>query len=265
MIPKIDNVAVFVADTEPAQKTYKKLSQYLNIVALDKADMAIAIGGDGLMLKSLHKILMNHKNIPIYGINRGSYGFLMNSFDDHLSDQETHALFENAEGIKVYPLMMKCTDTDGKIHCHYAINEVSVFRLSAQIAKLRIIIDGQVRMEELWCDGVIIATPAGSTAYNYAAYGSIIPLEAKVLALTPVAPARPPRWRGALLNHKSNVEIQIKDNGKRPISAVADNVEIMNVVSIEISEDRSKPLTLLFNPDANLADRILKQQFVIES
>ncbi len=251
-------ITILASDTPHAQATLQALQRQITPVALEDADMIITIGGDGMMLKTLHQTLVE-RSLPVYGINRGSYGFLMNILNDGDTMLEK---ISQAELITLYPLMMEAYDSQGELRSHYAINEISLFRRTAQIAKLKVIIDDEVRMESLWCDGIIVATPAGSTAYNYAAYGSIVPLGSNMLSLTPISPFRPPRWRGALLNHKSVVSIEIIEQDKRPISAVADNVEIINVSTIKIFEDRRKPMQLLFNPDAHLADRILKQQFI---
>ena len=256
-----DKISILAAKTQKAQNTTEFLRKSIKDEPFDKADTIIAIGGDGFMLETLHKIIdkSSYHKQKTYGINRGSYGFLLNHFDtqkDDISD-----ILANAEPHILYPLQLTATDKNGKTHNAYAINEVSLFRRIAQIAKLKISIDGQVRLRELWCDGIILATPAGSTAYNYAAYGPIVPLDSRILCLTPLAPFRPPRWRGALLPHRSTVTIEVLESEKRPVSAVADNIEITDVVKIDMHLNRDIPLTLLFNPDADLKERVLSQQF----
>ncbi len=256
-------IAILKNDTTKARATSDFLQQKIQSVPLADADKIICIGGDGFMLETLHDTIKKPlaKKPPIYGINRGSYGFLLNGFDENKDDIVTK--INHAKPLTLHPLHLTAIDKNGTIHQCHAINEVSLFRRIAQIAKLRIKIDGQVRLESLWCDGIIISTPAGSTAYNYAAYGSIVPLDSKILCLTPIAPFRPPRWRGALLPHDSHIVIEVIESEKRPVSAVADNVEIEDVVKIELFLDKHMPFTLLFDPDAGLAERILTQQFSI--
>jgi NAD+ kinase len=221
----------------------------------ENADVVVALGGDGLMLQTLHRFMTSGK--PIYGIHRGTVGFLMNEFaPDGLVER-----LAAAHKTIIHPLVMQAHDVHGAIHEHRAINEVSLFRQSAQAANLRILIDGQERLTELVADGVLVATPAGSTAYNLSAQGAIIPINAPLLALTPISPFRPRRWRGALLPDKAKVTIEIRDAGKRPVAAVADHDEVRDVTRVDIRMDHGISLNMLFDPGHNLDERILREQF----
>ena len=214
--------------------------------------MVVALGGDGFMLETLHRAL--DCGVPIYGMNRGSLGFLLNEFvEDRLPER-----LASAERAVIHPLRMAAVDKDGRAHEGLAINEVSLLRLTA---KLRITIDGKVRLDELVCDGALVCTPAGSTAYNLSAHGPIIPLNGEVLALTPISAFRPRRWRGALLSHTAKVVFQVLEADKRPDSAVADNYEVRDVCEVRIEEDRSVALTMLFDAGRSLEERVLAEQF----
>ena len=217
--------------------------------------MIVALGGDGLMLQTLHKFMNSGK--PIYGMHRGTVGFLMNDFSlDGLSER-----LAAAHITVIHPLVMRARDAQGRTHEHRAINEVSLFRQSAQAAHLRILIDGKERLAELIADGVLVATPAGSTAYNLSVQGPIIPINAPMLALTPISPFRPRRWRGALLPDKAKVTIEVLDADKRPVAAVADHDEVRSVRSVDVSMDHSCSINMLFDPGHNLDERILREQF----
>ena len=207
------------------------------------------------MLQTMHRY-MNSK-IPIYGMNRGSVGFLLN---DYREDDLLHRL-KAAEINVIHPLRMSATDLDGAEHQALAINEVSLFRQTYQAAKLRIIVDGTLRLNELICDGVLVSTPAGSTAYNLSAHGPIVPINAPLLALTPICPFRPRRWRGALLPNAATVLIEVIEADKRPASAVADNTEFRNVVAVEVKEESGIDIFMMFDPGHSLAERILSEQF----
>ena len=208
------------------------------------------------MLETLHQFIS--RGLPIYGMNRGSVGFLMNVFREHgLLDR-----LERVETVVLHPLRMTATCADGSVIEALAINEVSMLRETRQAAKLRIRIDGKVRIEELVCDGLLVASPAGSTAYNLSAHGPILPLGANVLALTPISAFRPRRWRGALLPHTAKITFDVLEGGKRPVSAVADYTEVRDVVKVSVCEDRSIDLTLLFDPEHNLEERIIAEQFL---
>jgi NAD+ kinase len=219
------------------------------------ADIIVALGGDGFMLQTLHAFVGEKK--PIYGMNLGSVGFLMNEFsEDGLAER-----LAAAEPAVIHPLRMKATTRDGAVTDALAFNEVSLLRETRQTAKLRIIIDEKVRIKELICDGALIATPAGSTAYNLSAHGPILPIDAALLALTPISAFRPRRWRGALLPHRSRARFEILEAAKRPVSAVADNLEVRNVASVDVAEDRSISMTMLFAAGHSLDERILAEQF----
>jgi len=220
-----------------------------------EADAIVTLGGDGLMLQTLHRHM--NDRIPIYGMNRGSVGFLMNEYaEDHLRERLTAA-----ETSRIHPLSMLAYDADGKAHKGLAINEVSLFREAYQAAKLQISIDGMVRLEELICDGVLVATPAGSTAYNLSAHGPIVPINARLLALTPISPFRPRRWRGALSPNRARISISVREAQKRPVSAVADHTEIRHVLRVDIEEAHQIELLMMFDPGHSLDDRILAEQF----
>ncbi len=219
------------------------------------ADVLVALGGDGFMLETLRRDLARRR--PIYGMNRGSVGFLMNDYAEEGLLERIAA----AEKAEIHPLVMRVRDAAGRQQEAIAINEVSLLRQTYQSAKLRILVDGRARMPELICDGILVSTPAGSTAYNLSAHGPIIPLSGQVLALTPISAFRPRRWRGALLSHKDRVTFEILEADKRPVSAVADNVEVRDVIQVDVVEDRSLSFTLLFDAGRSLEERVLAEQF----
>jgi NAD+ kinase len=224
-------------------------------VSPEQADVIVALGGDGFMLQTLHAFMNTGK--PIYGMNGGSVGFLMNEFtEDGLPERIAAALSS-----QVHPLAMRAVGAAGKIYTAHAINEVSLLRQSYQAAKLRIDVDGKTRLEELICDGLLVATPAGSTAYNLSAHGPILPIYAPLLALTPISAFRPRTWRGALLPDHVTVRITALEPDKRPINAVADNVEFKSVVEVSVSEDKQAESLILFDPDHSWDERILTEQF----
>ncbi|HEY7979816.1 MAG TPA: NAD kinase [Rhizomicrobium sp.] len=220
------------------------------------ADIIIALGGDGFMLQTLHHFLGSKK--PIYGMNLGSVGFLMNEYRDEGLPERLAA----AEPAHVHPLRMKATTTAGQSIDALAFNEVSLLRETRQAAKIRISVDDKVRIKELICDGVLISTPAGSTAYNLSAHGPILPIDAALLALTPISAFRPRRWHGALLSHRARTRFEILEPVKRPVSAVADDREVRNVAQVDVAEDRSISMTMLFDAGHSLDERILAEQFV---
>ncbi len=219
------------------------------------ADVIVALGGDGAMLDALRRRFRDHK--PVYGMHRGTVGFLMNEFGEENLPERINA----AERATLSPLRMTALDIHGEAHHRLAINEVSLLRQTAQTARLSITVDGETRMPELACDGIMIATPAGSTAYNLSAHGPILPIGANLLALTPVSAFRPRRWRGALLRHDAVVQFKIDDPERRPVSAAADNQEVRDIIQVEVSEDRAKSLVMLFDPGHALDERILREQF----
>jgi NAD+ kinase len=246
----------FVASSAPeAQAACKYLTKRYGGVDPDEATVIIALGGDGLMLQTLHRFM--GADIPIYGMNRGSVGFLMNEF----SEEGLLERLANAKISVIHPLKMQAENVKGEVHQALAINEVSLFRQTAQTARLSISVDGQERLSELICDGLLVATPAGSTAYNLSAGGPILPIKARLLALTPISPFRPRRWRGALLPNKASVRVNVLEADKRPVSAVADHTEFRDVLSVLIREERSLGLKLLFDPGHALEERILAEQF----
>ena len=246
----------FTASERPeAQEGLARLAARYGDVALSEAEVIVALGGDGFMLETFHDHMAT--GLPIYGMNRGSVGFLMNDYNETGLQERIAA----AERAVIRPLRMIATDVHGKTHVALAINEVSLLRQTRQTAKLRILIDGKLRLGELSCDGALVSTPAGSTAYNLSAHGPIIPLDARVLALTPISAFRPRRWRGALLAHTAQVTFEILEAGKRPVSAVADNFEVRDVVEVRVAEDREVELNMLFDEGRSLEERVLAEQF----
>lgn len=249
-------VGFVASEHDDAQRAKERLQQAYRHVAPERADIIVALGGDGLMLETLHRF--KDRNVPIFGMNRGSVGFLMNVYDEENLFQR----LTRAEEIVLNPLQMQAVDSSGRCHQALAINEVSLLRETRLAAKLRLAIDGIVRMPEMICDGVLIATPAGSTAYNLSVNGPILPLGTQVLVLTPISVFRPRHWRGAILPHQVTVTIDVLNHNLRPVSAVADYTEVRNVVKVTVHEDRTTPLRLLFDPEHNLEERILKEQFL---
>jgi NAD+ kinase len=250
--PRIAFVASPIAE---AQEARTRLSLRYGDTAASEADVIVALGGDGLMLQTLHRFMKSGK--PIYGMHRGTVGFLMNDFrEDGLPGR-----LAEAETTLIHPLLMRALDAKGQRHEAYAINEVSLFRQKYQAARLRILVDGKERLPELVADGVMVATPAGSTAYNLSAQGPIIPINAPLLALTPISPFRPRRWRGALLPDTATVGIEVLEGEKRPVAAVADHDEVRDVRSVEISMDHKIAIPMLFDPGHSLDERILREQF----
>jgi NAD+ kinase len=250
------HLAFVAADTEVAQAALKRLHGRYPHVPPEEADLIVALGGDGFMLETLHRYL--DRQVPIYGMNRGTVGFLMNAFREHGLMERVN----KAQPVVLHPLRMIAKLSNGETCEALAINEVSLLRETRQAAKIRIRIDGKERLDEMICDGVLVSTPAGSTAYNLSAHGPIVPLGAGILALTPISAFRPRRWRGALLPHTATVTFEILEAGKRPVSAVADYTEARDVVEVDVREDRSLDLTLLFDPEHNLEERIITEQFL---
>ncbi|MBV9346376.1 MAG: NAD kinase [Pseudolabrys sp.] len=248
-------IAFVAGGTPEAREAYERLATAYGNADPKSADVIVALGGDGLMLQTLHRFM--HSGIPIYGMHRGTVGFLMNDFSaENLRERLTAAHIT-----VIHPLLMCAHDGRGKKQEHRAINEVSLFRQSAQAAHLRVLVDGQERLSELVADGVLVASPAGSTAYNLSVQGPIIPINASLLALTPISPFRPRRWRGALLPDKAKVTIEVLDPAKRPVAAVADHDEVRSVAAVDVSMDHDVAINLLFDPGHNLDERILREQF----
>lgn len=261
---KFKNIGVVADNTPAAENALHDLSRRYKLINLDqkakdrktKPDVIIALGGDGFMLHTLHRYI--DKDIPIYGMNCGTVGFLMNEY-------RASGLTERlsvSRPTPINPLEMEAIDNKGKSHKEIAFNEVSLLRKTRQAAKLKIIIDGQERMGEMTCDGVLVSTPAGSSAYNSSVGGPIIPLKIWLLAITPISPFRPRRWRGALLPDKVVIRFEVKYPKKRPVNAVADFHEVENVQSVEIKKNLKREVTLLFDPGHSLEERILKEQFM---
>jgi NAD+ kinase len=254
-MPRFRNIAFVASETKEAETARRDLVSRYGDAPPEQADIIVALGGDGLMLQTMHRHL--NSRIPIYGMNRGSVGFLLNDYrDDHLLER-----LDTAEITVIHPLRMTARDRAGAEHRALAINEVSLFRQIYQAAKLRIAVDGTVRLDELICDGVLVSTPAGSTAYNLSAHGPILPINAPLLAVTPISPFRPRRWRGALLPNEAIVMIEVLEPEKRPVSAVADNTEFRDVVMVEVREESGIDIFMMFDPGHTLAERILSEQF----
>ncbi len=248
-------LAFLSSDAPDAKEALNNLTKRYGNNDAQSADVIVALGGDGFMLQTQHEFM--NSQIPVYGMNKGTIGFLMNEYrEDNLEDRVASAVAN-----RIHPLEMTATDAKGKKHKAKAINEVSMLRQSYQAASLQVAIDGKIRLESLICDGILLSTPAGSTAYNLSAHGPILPLDAPLLALTPVSPFRPRRWRGALLPNTSKVEITINEPDKRPVNAVADHIEVKSVRKISIHEDRKSTGILLFDPEHSWDERILAEQF----
>jgi NAD+ kinase len=254
--PKRYEKIAFVASAgAEAQQALAQLAALYGNQAPADADVVVALGGDGLMLQTLHQHMRSGK--PIYGMHRGTIGFLMNEF----SIDDLHARLAAARDTLINPLLMRATDISGIVHLHHAINEVALFRQTHQAARLRILIDEHERMPELIADGILVATPAGSTAYNLSAQGPIMPINAALLALTPISPFRPRRWRGALLPNTAVVVIEVLEGDKRPVAAVADHDEARDVRRVEVLSDKTISMRMLFDPGHSLEERILREQF----
>ena len=251
------NLAIVASPNSAAQEARKRLEQRYGARDPADADIIVALGGDGLMLRSLHQFMTPLK--PIFGMNYGSVGFLMNDLrEDGLPERLAKAVVS-----RIHPLRMRATDIDGQVHKRLAINEVSLFRTTYQAGKLQIAVNEKVRMQELICDGALVATPAGSTAYNLSAHGPILPLEARLLALTPISAFRPRRWRGALLDYDAVITFEVLQPADRVMNAAADHFEVPRVAVVEVSIDAVTSLELMFDPDHSLDERILREQFQI--
>jgi|TARA_R110000868_G_scaffold4752_1_gene29396 NAD+ kinase len=250
-----DRICFVTNDTPEADAAAARLRARYGDFPIETADVVVALGGDGLMLQTLHRVM--GLGVPVYGMNFGSVGFMMNTFsEDNLQER-----LQAVQRTRIYPLSMQVLSTTGQTQTALALNEVSLFRSTYQAAKLQIVVDGETRLEELICDGALLSTPAGSTAYNLSAHGPILPIEAPLLALTPISPFRPRRWRGAILSNRAVVKFITRESDKRPVSAVADNVEFQNVLEVTVFEDRSHGVTLLFDPGTSLEERVLSEQF----
>lgn len=246
----------FTASPKPeARQALGTMTRRYGQAALDNAELVVALGGDGWMLDTLRERFLDR--LPVYGMHRGTVGFLMNEYvEDGLLDR-----INTAVKAVIHPLEMTATQVDGTVTKRLAINEVSLLRQTSQTARLRILVDGRERLADMSADGVLVATPAGSTAYNLSAHGPIVPIGGNLLALTPISPFRPRHWRGALLRSDAHVEIEVQDPELRPVAATADTQEVRDVAKVAVREDRSSPMTMLFNEGHALDERILREQF----
>jgi len=252
-------MALVASPTEAAQDAAAELRSLYEWHPVERAELVVALGGDGFMLRTLHAMLDRHRILPVFGMNLGTVGFLMNDWRPDLLELR----LQHAKSITVLPLRMDTETVGGQRLSIPAINEVSLLRETRETAKIEVMVDGRVVLPELVCDGVLVASPAGSTAYNLSAQGPILPLESSLLALTPISPFRPRRWRGAILPNKTAISFRVLDAVKRPVSAVADQREVRDVAHISIGIDRTTPLTLMFDPEHALDDRITMEQFAV--
>jgi len=250
-------LALAVSPSEQAQEAAKELKQRYEWVSPKEADIVVALGGDGFMLQTLHTMLDRHRAMPVFGMNLGTVGFLMNEWSPDLLENRLMA----AKTIKVAPLKMDAITIEGEKMSLAAINEVSLLRETRQTAWIEVSVDDRVVLAELVADGVLVSTPAGSTAYNFSAHGPILPLESALVALTPISPFRPRRWRGALLPNKVHISIEVLESEKRPVSAVADHYETRGVSRVEVEKARNVELFMMFDPDHSLDERVLAEQF----
>ena len=248
-------IAFAAAPTKEAEAARRMLARLYKHVPLDRAAIVVALGGDGFMLETLRASI--NRDVAVYGMNRGSVGFLMNEF----RARGLMRRLARAERVKLRPLEMTAATVRGRERRALAINEVSLLRMTHQTANLRILVNGVERLDNLVCDGALIASPAGSTAYNLSAFGPIIPIGAHLLALTPISPFRPRRWRGALLPARSTIEFRVLEPDKRPVAAVADSFEVRDVARVLVRESRAHHCTIMFDPEHNLEERILREQF----
>lgn len=259
--PTFQRLALLASDTLRAQEAFVALSEQHDWVPVEQADAAVVLGGDGFMLQSLHAMLDAGRVIPAFGMNLGSIGFLMNRYDKRAA---IAARLARARRWSVSPLQVEAVTQDGTVHQMCAINEISLLRETRQTAKIEVTVGDRVRIKELICDGVLVATPAGSTAYNLSAHGPILPLDSKLLALTPISPFRPRRWRGAILPDRMKIILRVLDPAKRPVSAVADQKELRDIAEVRLQISRETTLTLLFDPGQSLEERIVAEQFITE-
>lgn len=257
--PAYAALAMVASETPQAQDAARELAAAVDWVPLERAEAVVVLGGDGFMLQTLHQMIDGGRVLPAYGLNLGTVGFLMNRFK---SGKKLVERIHRSRAVAVDPLRMEALTRSGEAQVHYAINEVSLLRETRQTAKIEVSVNEKVRIEELVCDGVLVATPAGSTAYNLSASGPILPLDSQLLALTPISPFRPRRWRGALLPDRSRISLRVLDPDKRPVAAVADQKEVRDIAEVHLEIARDKELTLLFDPGHSLDERIVAEQFI---
>ncbi|MEM6811171.1 MAG: NAD kinase [Pseudomonadota bacterium] len=254
---KIEKIHFFAADSPEANKKHDFYLKNINHHPIEDADVIVVLGGDGTMLEALHFLDDKKFNLPVYGINCGSIGFLLNPNEDN----SLLKVINESNPVEIYPLKMSCIDSEGQKKEAIAFNEVSLLRETRQAAQLKITIDNITRLEQLICDGILLSTPAGSTAYNLSANGPILPISANLLSLTPISSFRPRRWQGALLPSESEVQIDVYHSEKRPVSVTADSKEFRDIQSVNIRQSKTVSRTLLFNPEHNLGERIVQEQF----
>jgi NAD+ kinase len=254
-------LALLASDTPRAQEAFSVLSAQSEWVPLDEADAVVVLGGDGFMLQTLHAMIDSGRVIPAYGMNLGTVGFLMNRYDKRAA---VPARVAKARRWTISPLQVEAITQDGEAHAMCAINEISLLRETRQTAKIEVSVGDRVRISELVCDGVLVATPAGSTAYNLSANGPILPLDSRLLALTPISPFRPRRWRGAILPDRMKIILRVLDPAKRPVAAVADQKELRDIAEVRLQIAQDIALTLLFDPGQSLEERIVAEQFITE-
>ena len=254
-----ERLALQASDTPRAQEAYRVLLGQRDWVALAEADAVVVLGGDGFMLHTLHAMLDAGRVVPAFGMNLGTVGFLMNRYDKRAG---IAARVNKARHWTIPPLRVEAVTQDGETHEMCAINEISLLRETRQTAKIEVTVGDRVRIKELVCDGVLVATPAGSTAYNLSAHGPILPLDSKMLALTPISPFRPRRWRGAILPDRMKIILRVLDPAKRPVAAVADQKELRDIAEVRLEIARDTALTLLFDPGQSLEERIVAEQFI---
>ena len=259
-MPEFEQLALVVSDTDPARSAEAQFRELFEWATLDDADAVVVLGGDGFLLQTLHAMLERQRILPVYGVNLGTVGFLMNR---NRAPERLLSRIAKAREHTIDPLAMEALTQDGALHTHCAINEVSLLRETRQTAKIQVSVNDKVRIDELVCDGVLVSTPAGSTAYNLSASGPILPLESHLLALTPISPFRPRRWRGAILPDRYTITLTIKEPAKRPVSAVADQKEVRDVAEVRVRVAEDRRLTLLFDPGHSLDERIVAEQFAV--
>ena len=257
--PSFDRLALLASDTPRAQEAHAALAEHGDWVPLEEADAVVVLGGDGFMLHTLHDMMDRGRVIPAYGMNLGTVGFLMNRYDRR---NTIAARVAKARRWTISPLRIEAITQDGERHDFCAINELSLLRETRQTAKIEVTVGDRVRIPELVCDGVLVATPAGSTAYNLSANGPILPLDSKLLALTPISPFRPRRWRGAILPDRMKIVLKVLDPAKRPVAAVADQKELRDIAEVRLAIAEDIALTLLFDPGQSLEERIVAEQFM---